>query len=151
MSLHTLPLRELAAGLRAKKFSAVELARHFLARIEAHDKRLNSFVTVCAEPALAEAAAADARLAAACFNDLVLIANRSSSADLSDEVNDLARLIVAHHLRSGTAPFTRGQTLISELMGRASVWPTEVVSDAEHAFKASLNKAKESKPNARPG
>jgi aspartyl-tRNA(Asn)/glutamyl-tRNA(Gln) amidotransferase subunit A len=63
VSLHTLPLRELAAGLRAGKFSAVELARHFLARIEAHDRKLNSFVTVCAESALAEAAAADARLA----------------------------------------------------------------------------------------
>jgi aspartyl-tRNA(Asn)/glutamyl-tRNA(Gln) amidotransferase subunit A len=63
VSLHTLPLRELAAGLRAKKFSAVELARHFLARIEAHDRKLNSFVTVCGDSALAEAAAADARLA----------------------------------------------------------------------------------------
>jgi aspartyl-tRNA(Asn)/glutamyl-tRNA(Gln) amidotransferase subunit A len=61
--LHTLPLRELAAGLRAKEFSAVELARHFLARIEAHDRKLNSFVTVCGDSALAEAAAADARLA----------------------------------------------------------------------------------------
>jgi hypothetical protein len=92
----------------------------------------------------------DARLAAACFNDLVLIANRSSSAELRDEVSDLARLIVAHHLRRGTAQFTRGQTLISELMGRASVWPTEVVSDAEHALKASVNKAKDGKPNQRP-
>jgi len=63
VSLHTLPLPQLAAGLRGKKFSAVELARHFLARIEAHDRKLNSFVTVCGESALAEAAAADARLA----------------------------------------------------------------------------------------
>jgi aspartyl-tRNA(Asn)/glutamyl-tRNA(Gln) amidotransferase subunit A len=63
VSLHTLSLRELAAGLRAKKFSSVELTRHFLGRIEAHDRKLNSFVTVCAEPALAAARAADARLA----------------------------------------------------------------------------------------
>lgn len=92
----------------------------------------------------------DARAAAACFNDLVLIANQSSSAELRDEVSDLARLTVAHHLRRGTAQFTRGLTLISELMGRASVWTAEVVSDAEHAFKASLSKAKDGKPNQRP-
>jgi aspartyl-tRNA(Asn)/glutamyl-tRNA(Gln) amidotransferase subunit A len=63
VSLHTSSLAALAAGLRAKKFSAVELTRHFLARIEAHDRKLNSFVTVCRDSALAEAAAADARLA----------------------------------------------------------------------------------------
>jgi aspartyl-tRNA(Asn)/glutamyl-tRNA(Gln) amidotransferase subunit A len=63
VSLHTRSLGALAAALRAKEFSAVELTRHFLARIEAHDRKLNSFVTVCADAALAEAAAADARLA----------------------------------------------------------------------------------------
>jgi aspartyl-tRNA(Asn)/glutamyl-tRNA(Gln) amidotransferase subunit A len=63
VSLHTSSLAALAAGLRAKKFSAVELTRHFLARIQAHDRKLNSFVTVCGDSALAEAAAADARLA----------------------------------------------------------------------------------------
>jgi aspartyl-tRNA(Asn)/glutamyl-tRNA(Gln) amidotransferase subunit A len=61
--MHKLSLKEMAAGLRARKFSAVELTRHFLARIEAHDRKLNSFVTVCADSALAGAAAADARLA----------------------------------------------------------------------------------------
>jgi aspartyl-tRNA(Asn)/glutamyl-tRNA(Gln) amidotransferase subunit A len=63
VSLHTLTLRELAAGLRARKFSSQELTAHFLKRIEAHDKQLNSFVTVCAESARAAAAAADALLA----------------------------------------------------------------------------------------
>jgi aspartyl-tRNA(Asn)/glutamyl-tRNA(Gln) amidotransferase subunit A len=63
MTLHALSVRELAAGLRARKFSAQELTAHFLQRIEAHDKKLNSFVTVCADSALAEARAADARLA----------------------------------------------------------------------------------------
>ena len=63
MSLHRLSLRELASGLKAKKFSSTELTRHFLGRITAHDGKLNSFVTVCADAALKEAAAADARLA----------------------------------------------------------------------------------------
>ncbi len=64
MSLHELSLRELAAGLRAKKFSSVELTRHYLDRIAAHDQSLNSFVTVTADRALKQAVAADAVLAA---------------------------------------------------------------------------------------
>jgi aspartyl-tRNA(Asn)/glutamyl-tRNA(Gln) amidotransferase subunit A len=64
VSLHTRSLAELAAGLRAKEFSAVELARHFLARIEQADAGLNAFVTVTAERALADAARADADRAA---------------------------------------------------------------------------------------
>jgi aspartyl-tRNA(Asn)/glutamyl-tRNA(Gln) amidotransferase subunit A len=63
VSLHLAPLAHLAAALRKKKLSSVELTRHFLGRIEQHDKQLNSFVTVCADSALKEAAAADARLA----------------------------------------------------------------------------------------
>ena len=63
MTLHTLSIRELAAGLRARQFSSRELTQHFLKRIEQHDGKLNSFVTVCAEGALQAAAAADARLA----------------------------------------------------------------------------------------
>jgi len=64
MSLHELSLRELGEGLRAKKFSSRELTQHYLGRIGQHDKALNSFITVTAERALAQADAADARLAA---------------------------------------------------------------------------------------
>ncbi|MFM7066939.1 MAG: Asp-tRNA(Asn)/Glu-tRNA(Gln) amidotransferase subunit GatA [Gammaproteobacteria bacterium] len=64
MSLHTLSVAELAAGLRRKDFSATELTRHFLARCEAHNGLLNGYITLTAERALADAAAADARLAA---------------------------------------------------------------------------------------
>ena len=64
MSLHELSLRELGSGLRAKKFSSRELTQHYLGRIGQHDKALNSFITVTADRALAQADAADARLAA---------------------------------------------------------------------------------------
>ena len=63
MSLHTLSVAELAAGLRNKQFSATELARHFIARSEAHNGLLNGYITLTPERALADAAAADARLA----------------------------------------------------------------------------------------
>ncbi|HSJ48282.1 MAG TPA: Asp-tRNA(Asn)/Glu-tRNA(Gln) amidotransferase subunit GatA [Gammaproteobacteria bacterium] len=62
--MHRKTLRELADGLRAQAFSSVELTQAFLDRIQAHDERLNSFITVTAEPALAAARAADARRAA---------------------------------------------------------------------------------------
>ena len=61
--LHTQTLTELAAGLKAKKFSSVELTRHFLNRIEKFDGELNSFITVTPELALAQAQAADVRIA----------------------------------------------------------------------------------------
>ena len=63
MSLHTLSVAELAAGLRSKQFSATELARHFIARSEAHNGLLNGYITLTPERALTDAAAADARLA----------------------------------------------------------------------------------------
>ncbi len=62
--MHKLSLKELSAGLKARRFSSRELTQHYLGRIERHDRDLNSFITVTAERALAQADAADARLAA---------------------------------------------------------------------------------------
>jgi aspartyl-tRNA(Asn)/glutamyl-tRNA(Gln) amidotransferase subunit A len=56
-------LKELASGLARKQFSSVELTRAFLGRIEALNGRLNAFITVDAEKSLAQARAADARIA----------------------------------------------------------------------------------------
>ncbi|MBE0510374.1 MAG: Asp-tRNA(Asn)/Glu-tRNA(Gln) amidotransferase subunit GatA [Gammaproteobacteria bacterium] len=63
--MHTKTLAELSAGLAAGEFTSVELTEHFLARIRQHDGRLNSFITVTEEQALAQAREADARRAAA--------------------------------------------------------------------------------------
>ena len=60
--MHNLTISELAAGLRGKQFSSVELAQAFLARIERHAE-LNAFVSVTADRALQQAKAADQRLA----------------------------------------------------------------------------------------
>src|SRR5690606_21448162 len=61
--MHDRTLVQLASDLRARRYSATELARHCLERIERFDKDLNSFITVTRDEALAQAAAADARLA----------------------------------------------------------------------------------------
>lgn len=62
--MHRLTLAQIARGLAAKDFSSVELSETLLARIEALDPQLNSFISVTAEQARAQAAAADARRAA---------------------------------------------------------------------------------------
>ncbi|HSN19143.1 MAG TPA: Asp-tRNA(Asn)/Glu-tRNA(Gln) amidotransferase subunit GatA, partial [Usitatibacter sp.] len=62
--MHRASLTRLARELRAKRLSSVELTRGFLERIERLDPRLNAFITVDPERSLAQARAADARLAA---------------------------------------------------------------------------------------
>ncbi len=59
-----LTLAGLAAGLASRSFSAVELTREALRRVEASQPTLNALVTVTADQALEAAAVADARLAA---------------------------------------------------------------------------------------
>lgn len=58
MSLHDKDISALQAGLQAGEFSSVELTQHFLDRLQAEDGRLNSLISLNAEGALAEAAAA---------------------------------------------------------------------------------------------
>ena len=62
--LHRKTLAEMAKELKAKKVSSEELARAFLERIERHNPKLNSFITVLKDSALAEARAADKLIAA---------------------------------------------------------------------------------------
>ena len=61
--MHRQTLAELSRRLRQKKVSSVELTRHYLERIAALDPKLNAFITVDGERSLAQAKAADARIA----------------------------------------------------------------------------------------
>jgi aspartyl-tRNA(Asn)/glutamyl-tRNA(Gln) amidotransferase subunit A len=60
--LHNLSIGELADRLSKRQISSAELTRHFLGRIERLNPALNAMITLTAERALADAAAADARL-----------------------------------------------------------------------------------------
>jgi aspartyl-tRNA(Asn)/glutamyl-tRNA(Gln) amidotransferase subunit A len=62
--MHNLFIGELAERLSKRQISSVELTRHLLSRIERLNPALNAFVTLTAEHALADAAAADRRLGA---------------------------------------------------------------------------------------
>jgi aspartyl-tRNA(Asn)/glutamyl-tRNA(Gln) amidotransferase subunit A len=60
--LHDKTVAELAAALRARQVSSVELTQAFLERVTRHQRELNAFISITTEAALAEAAQADARL-----------------------------------------------------------------------------------------
>jgi len=64
VSLYKKTLAELAAGLRAREFSSVELTTLYLQRIDRHASTLNAFITIARDCALAAARAADQALAA---------------------------------------------------------------------------------------
>ena len=63
LPLHDLSVTALAAELRQQRVSATEVAQHFLARSHAH-QHLGAYVALNEEATLAQARAADARLAA---------------------------------------------------------------------------------------
>jgi len=64
MEIFELTIHELHEKLKAKELSSVEATRALLARIEAVDPRVNAYITVTPELALAEAEAADRHIAA---------------------------------------------------------------------------------------
>ncbi len=63
-SYHTRSVTELSAMLQAGEVSSVELTRYFLDRIKNSDDKLNSFISVCEEQAMAQAEESDEKLKA---------------------------------------------------------------------------------------
>jgi aspartyl-tRNA(Asn)/glutamyl-tRNA(Gln) amidotransferase subunit A len=61
--VHSATLRQLAARLASREVSSVEMTRYFLDRIAGPGAQLNAFITIDEEKSLAQAKAADARIA----------------------------------------------------------------------------------------
>ena len=61
--MHEATIAQLAQELKSRKISSQELTKHFLERISRLDEDLNAFITITQNDALAQAKAADARLA----------------------------------------------------------------------------------------
>lgn len=64
MNLNELTITEAIAGLRDGTFTSVELTQACLNQIDARNKDINAFITVCKDEALAQAKKADERIAA---------------------------------------------------------------------------------------
>src|SRR5690242_8118727 len=62
MNLHQLPASRMAELIRSRQISPVELVKTHLARIESLNPKLNAFIELRAEQALAEAEAAEKSL-----------------------------------------------------------------------------------------
>ena len=60
-------LTDLSWLIAARKVSAVEALEATLARVRTLDDKLNAFITVCAEPALADAKKADQEIASGSY------------------------------------------------------------------------------------
>jgi len=60
--MHNKSLSELSASLHNGEFSSVELTQHYLDRINAHNNKLNAFITICDDRALEQAKIADQQL-----------------------------------------------------------------------------------------
>lgn len=61
--MHNKTLAEISNDLDAGKYTSVEITQHYLDRIQALDSHYNSYITVTAEQAIAQAKAADERRA----------------------------------------------------------------------------------------
>ena len=61
MEMHNLTVAQQVKALVAGEFSSEELVRHYIQRIEAHDNKLNAFISFTPERAIEDAKRADAR------------------------------------------------------------------------------------------
>ncbi len=115
MTLHTLGVAQLAKDLAAKKVSSVELAQHYLARMQQHAS-LGAFLAIDDSVTLAQARAADARIAAGETTPLlgVPIAHKDIFV-----TKDFATTAGSKILKNYRSPFD--STIVNKLLGQGTV------------------------------
>ena len=108
-------LHELATRLRQRELSPVELSEHFLQRIEHYNPKLNAYIAVTAERALASARAAETALASGvdlgplhgipvAFKDLIDVAGLPTTGGsilLRDNIPDKDATVALKMARGG--------------------------------------------------
>jgi aspartyl-tRNA(Asn)/glutamyl-tRNA(Gln) amidotransferase subunit A len=121
--LHTLGVASLARALAAREVSSVEVTRTLLAAVQA-DQRLGAFLASDGERALAQATAADARLA------------RGEGGPLTGVPIAHKDIFVTDHARTGL-PSTAGSKMLA---GYASPFDATVVARLHEAGTVTLGK-----------
>src|SRR3989338_6752560 len=116
MKLNELTITQAAVGLRQKEFSAVELAQSCIDRIEKRNARINAFISVRAEEALIEAAAADKKIAAGKSEPLtgILLGGKAAICALGARSTGAAKI-----LDNYVPPFEA--TVISKIRAQGAV------------------------------
>ncbi len=114
-TLHTLGVAQLAQDLAAKKVSSVELAQHYLARMQKH-AGLGTFLATDEAVTMAQARAADARIAAGETAPLlgVPIAHKDIFA-----TRDFATTAGSKMLKDYRSPFN--STVVNNMMAQGAV------------------------------
>jgi amidase len=111
-----LPATEIAARVRAGKYSAVEVVRAHLAHIEAVDARVGAFRVIRREAALAEAAAVDAA------PDLASLPLAGVPIAIKDNVEVTGEVMtVGSAGRASAAPETRDHPVVARLRRAGAV------------------------------
>ena len=148
--LHDLDATDQTALLRSRAVSSVELVQHHLDRIDAHSATLGAFVTVTAEQALEQAAAADVGLAAGgdtppflgvptAFKDLTATAGTTTSMGsvvMRDHVPDVNAYVVDLIEQAGF--ISLGKTNTPEF-GLSSYTDNDLVGPARTPWDTSRN------------
>jgi aspartyl-tRNA(Asn)/glutamyl-tRNA(Gln) amidotransferase subunit A len=115
MTLHTLGVAQLAKDLAAKKVSSVELAQHYLARMQQHAS-LGAFLAIDESVTLAQARAADARIAAG--NSAPLLGVPIAHKDIF-VTKDFATTAGSKMLKNYRSPFN--STIVNKLEDSGAV------------------------------
>jgi aspartyl-tRNA(Asn)/glutamyl-tRNA(Gln) amidotransferase subunit A len=115
MTLHILGVAQLAKDLAAKKVSSVELAQHYLARMQ-HHASLGAFLAIDDSVTLAQARAADARIAAGETTPLLGIPIAHKDIFVT---KDFATTAGSKILKNYRSPFD--STIVNKLLGQGTV------------------------------
>jgi aspartyl-tRNA(Asn)/glutamyl-tRNA(Gln) amidotransferase subunit A len=115
MTLHTLGVAQLAKDLAAKKVSSVELAQHYLARMQQHAS-LGAFLAIDESVTLAQAHAADARIASG--NSAPLLGVPIAHKDIF-VTKDFATTAGSKMLKNYRSPFN--STIVNKLEDSGAV------------------------------
>ena len=106
MALSDLTVKEIQMGLTSKEFSAEEVAKESLARIESADKKVHAFLEVTSEAALSAAQRVDSAIASGTFGEMGPLAGVPVAFKDNMNFEGTHTTCSSHMLESYVSPYT---------------------------------------------